>query len=236
MKELFDKKRILLVVAHPDDELLGVGGTIHKLKTLFNATIAVVILGEGITSRSNMRDIKKWENELKRHRSNIEDAKKILGYDELSLHSFPDNRFDSVPLLDIVKVIENEIRTFNPEVIFTHHEGDLNIDHQLTFNAVITATRPLENNEVKSILTFETPSSTEWQFGQSQSRFQPNFFIEIDEIGLQKKITSMECYEYEKRPFPHPRSPEALTTLAKLRGSQVGRKLAEAFIMIRTIV
>jgi len=90
MKELFDNKRILLVVAHPDDELLGVGGTIHKLKTLFNATITVVILGEGITSRSNMRDIKKWENELKRHRSNIEDAKKILGYDELSLHSFPD--------------------------------------------------------------------------------------------------------------------------------------------------
>ena len=236
MKGLFNKKRILIVVAHPDDELLGIGGTISKLKTHFNATIGVAILGEGITSRADSREVEKWENELKTHNSNIEDAKSILGYDQLFLHSLPDNRFDSLPLLDIVKVVENEINKFRPDIIFTHHEGDLNIDHRMTFEAVITATRPLENQKIESIFTFETPSSTEWQFGHNQASFQPNFFIEIEELDLQKKIMAMECYHYEKRPFPHPRSPEALTVLAKLRGSQIGRKLAEGFTLIRTII
>ena len=236
MKELFYNKRILIIVAHPDDELLGIGGTICRLKSEFNAIVGVVILGEGITSRADTRDVKKWKSELELHRSNIYDAKQILGYDDLSLHAFPDNRFDSVALLDIVKILEEEVTTFKPDVIFTHHETDLNIDHQYTFNAVITATRPLEDKPGISIFTFETPSSTEWQLGKLNNRFQPNFFIEIDEIELKKKTDAMECYMYERRDYPHPRSTEALLTLAKLRGFQNGKKLAEAFMMIRTLI
>lgn len=234
MKEMFNNKRILIVAAHPDDELLGLGGTICRLKRKHKSHIGVLLLGEGITSRSNSRDTKKWEKEIIVHQKNILEAKKFLGYDDLFLHGFPDNRFDSVPLLDIIKVVEDTVLNFKPDIIFTHHEGDLNIDHQVTYKAVITSTRPFNNPSLNSIFTFETPSSTEWQFGLKQGSFKPNFFVEIKKEDLDNKIKAMECYKYEKRDFPHPRSSNSLTTLAKLRGIQNGKEFAEAFVLVRS--
>ncbi|MBU78924.1 MAG: PIG-L family deacetylase [Flavobacteriales bacterium] len=231
----FFKKKVMIVVAHPDDELLGIGGTIQKLKSEYNCKIQVVILGEGITSRDTVRDIDKRNEELNTHQKNILAAKNILNYDNLSTYQFPDNRFDTVPLLDIIKVIEKEKNKMNPEVIFTHHGGDLNIDHQITFKAVITSSRPQNNEKVKSIFCFETPSATEWQSSNHPSIFKPNLFIEINENQIEKKIEAMECYEYEKRKFPHPRSPEALKILASYRGLSIGRHYAEAFELIRGI-
>jgi len=231
----FDKKNILVVVAHPDDELLGLGATMNKIINEFNCDIRVVILGEGITSRSDKRDQKKWRNELLIHKKNIETASKAIGYNSVEVYDFPDNRFDSVDLLDIIKVIELEKDKFKPEIIFTHHGGDLNVDHQRTFEAVITACRPMQNENVKSIITFETPSSSEWRASSDPRHFVPNLFFEIKEENLNAKIKGMEAYEFEKRMYPHPRSPEALKIQAQRWGVVVGAEYAEAFCIIRTI-
>lgn len=230
------EKKILVVVAHPDDELLGLGATMNKLINEHNCKVRAVILGEGITSRSNERDPEQWKEELKVHRQNIEDARGAIGYESVGIYNFPDNRFDTVALLDIIKVIEKEKEDFQPEIIFTHHGGDVNIDHQRTFEAVITATRPMEEEKVNTIITFETPSGTEWVASSNPNQFNPNMYIEISEKNLLSKIYGMESYEFEKREFPHPRSPESLTILAKYRGITIGKELAEAFCIIRTII
>lgn len=225
----------MVVVAHPDDELLGLGATIHRLVHEYNATIHTVILGEGITSRSDQRNVESWNAELALHRSNIYNAQKIIGYQSLSIHAFPDNRFDGVDLLDIIKVVEKEKADFQPEIIFTHHGGDVNVDHQRTFEAVITACRPMSHEKVKTIITFETPSGTEWRAPSDPRHFLPNMYVSITEQDLQAKINGMECYEYEKRPYPHPRSPEALKIVAQRLGIIVGKDFAEAFMLIRSI-
>lgn len=229
----FENKRILVIVAHPDDELLGCGATMHKLITEQNCSIRAVILGEGITSRSDNRNVEKWKDELEKHRSNIQIAAGNIGYESVGIYDFPDNRFDTVALIDIVKVVEKEKEAFQPELVFTHHGGDLNIDHQRTFEAVMTAFRPLKNEKVKGIITFETPSGTEWRASSDPKHFIPNLFIEISEKNLEAKVKGMESYEYEKRTYPHPRSPEALKILAQRYGVMMGGNLYEAFQIIR---
>ena len=230
----FKNTKILVVVAHPDDELLGLGASMHKLINEQSSKVRVVILGEGITSRSDNRDPKEWEKELLIHKKNIELARKAIGYESVGIYDFPDNRFDTIALLDIIKVIEKEKEDFQPEIIFTHHGGDVNIDHQRTFEAVITCTRPMEHELVSSIITFETPSGTEWRASTDPKHFIPNFFIEVSKSNLDAKIAAMESYEFEKRMFPHPRSPQALTILAKYRGLTIGKEYAESFMIVRS--
>lgn len=225
----------MIVVAHPDDELLGLGGSMNRLINEFNVITHVVILGEGITSRSDTRDTSLWEKELEAHRSNIYQAQSCIGYHTVSIHRLPDNRFDIVALLDVIKIIEKEKQTFSPDVIFTHHGGDLNIDHRKTFEAVVTACRPMHNEKVKHIITFETHSGTEWRASTDPKNFIPNFFIEVKKENIEAKVKGMECYEFEKRPYPHPRSPEALEVVAKRWGVAVGCEYAEAFCVVRSI-
>ena len=225
----------MIVVAHPDDELLGLGATMNMLIAEHNVKTHVVILGEGITSRSDQRNVDEWKKELETHKKNIHSAKDAIGYHSVSIHDFPDNRFDSVALLDIVKVVEKEKTAFGPDVIFTHHGGDLNVDHQRTFEAVITATRPMEHEKVSTVITFETPSGTEWQASSDPRRFIPNLFFSVSEQNIGSKIKAMESYEFEKRKYPHPRSPEALRIQAQRWGIAVGRPYAEAFALIRSI-
>jgi len=159
----------------------------------------------------------------------------MLGAKGHFLYNFPDNRFDTVPLLDIVKTIENLIDKIKPEIIYTHHGGDLNIDHVITHRAVMTATRPVKNCPVKEIYAFEVPSSTEWAFCQFQPAFQPNVFVDIT-ATLDLKIRMMQIYETEVRNYPHPRSPELLRATAIKSGSIAGLKSAECFRLIRSIV
>jgi LmbE family N-acetylglucosaminyl deacetylase len=234
-EELFKGKKIMVVVAHPDDELLGLGATMHKLITTFDVNTHVVILGEGLTSRAEKRDTAKWRDQLNEHKKNIRQAQKKIGYHSVSVYDFPDNRFDTVALLDLIKVVEKEKSEFDPEIIFTHHGGDLNIDHQRTFEAVITATRPMKSENVKTILAFETPSGTEWQASTDPRAFVPNWYMEVSEEDIQAKIEGMEEYRFEKREYPHPRSPKALKIHANHVGMTIGCEYAEAFCLVRSI-
>jgi len=235
MLEYLKNKKILVVVAHPDDEVLGLGATMNKLISEFSCEIGALILGEGITSRSETRNTEKWENELISHNENIKSAQNHIGYKFVNTFQLPDNRFDAIDLLDIIKIVEKEKNEFQPDVIFTHHGGDLNIDHRRTFEAVITATRPMQNEVVNAILTFETPSGTEWRASTDPLHFIPNLFFEVSRENIEAKIKAMESYEFEKREYPHPRSPEALKILAQHWGITVGKEFAEAFCIVRGV-
>jgi LmbE family N-acetylglucosaminyl deacetylase len=217
---------VLVVAAHPDDELLGCGGTAARLAREGHS-VFMAILGEGITSRHASREGADPAalNTLHDCSQRVAD---LLGVKELSLHGLPDNRFDSLPLLDVIKVVEKLIERLQPTAIYTHHGGDLNVDHQVVSRAVLTAARPLEDSPVRELYMFEIASSTEWAFQQLAPVFRPNVFVNI-ETTLSLKLEGMRQYESEVRRFPHPRSPEALTAIAQRWGSVAGCKAAEAF-------
>jgi len=225
-------ERTLVIAAHPDDEVLGCGGTIARLSKEGHE-VYVAILGEGITSRYVKRD-QADRGLIRDLQDRSQQVSKLLGVKELFLNDLPDNRFDTVPLLDVVKIIEELIDRLQPQAVYTHHRGDLNIDHAITFQATLTATRPIKGCPVREIRTYEIPSSTEWTFGQIHRPFQPNLFVDISKT-LDTKIECMKIYESEIRTFPHPRSPEALRAIAQRWGSVVGVESAEAFELIRSI-
>lgn len=222
---------ILVVVAHPDDEVLGCGGTIARM-TDSGQDVAIAILGEGITSRYQELS-KSAEKQVEALQERSRQVADFLGARNSLVYDLPDNRFDTVPLLDVIKMVEDLVERFQPEVIYTHHSGDLNIDHEIVHRAVLTATRPQVGQPVKSIYAFEVPSSTEWAFDEF-SPFQPNMFVDIS-ATLETKIEAMALYESEARPFPHPRSPEALRALAQWRGSMVGGEAVEGFEVVRSV-
>lgn len=224
--------RVLVVAAHPDDEVLGCGATIARL-TSEGAQVVIAILGEGITSRYAERAAADPDL-LTRLRRDGEKAADLLGAAEVSFHELPDNRFDTVPMLDIVKLVEGLVERVAPEEIYTHHPGDLNVDHGMVHRAVLTATRPMHGGSVRRILAFEVPSSTDWAFRQLAPEFRPSVFVNVA-TTLDQKLKAMRAYESEARPFPHPRSNEALLALARLRGSAVGFEAAEAFELVREL-
>ena len=223
-------KKILIVAAHPDDEVLGCFGTVAKLiKEGYEAY--TLILGEGKTSRDEQRVLENKKDEIDILNTEIQKANNIIGIKKVFIESFPDNRFDSVDLLDIIKVITKVKEEIQPDIIFTHYEHDLNIDHQITYKAVITATRPMENECVKEIYSFEILSSTEWNYPLS---FSPDTFWDIsDTIDL--KIEAMKKYSSELCLYPHPRSLEGISLNAKYQGMRVGKKYVEAFKTIRNL-
>jgi LmbE family N-acetylglucosaminyl deacetylase len=222
---------ILVVAAHPDDEVLGCGGTIARL-TREGQDAYIAILGEGITSRYEERNEAGLALVESLRECSLQ-AAELLGAKDLFSYELPDNRFDTVPLLDVIKIIEELIARLQPTVIYTHCGGDLNVDHAIVHRALLTATRPQAGQPVKAIYAFEVPSSTEWAFDQF-SPFQPNVFVNIS-TSLEIKIQAMALYESEARPFPHPRSPQALRALACWRGSTVGLEAAEGFELVRSV-
>jgi LmbE family N-acetylglucosaminyl deacetylase len=232
----FSNKKVLVVVAHPDDEILGAGGTLHRIISRQACEVKAVIMGEGITSRSNSRNKLQCNEELIELHKNIENATERIGISSTSLYELPDNRFDSINLLDIIKHIEREISEFQPQIIFTHHAGDLNIDHQRTSQAVITATRPVPGEPPRMILAFETPSSTEWQVFNSQNVFLPNIFIPLSREDLTAKQNALKAYTTECQKYPHPRSCRALEVIARRWGTVIGVEFAEAFNIMRWVL
>ncbi|WP_424096598.1 PIG-L deacetylase family protein [Moorena producens] len=225
---------ILVVAAHPDDEVLGCGGTIAK-HAHSGDVVNVLILAEGATSRNQARSREICQNELSELAKAAQTASRILGVSSVRLHDFPDNRMDGVDLLDIVKVVESAIDDFLPEIVYTHHVGDVNIDHKLIHRAVVTACRPVPQHPVHTLLFFEIPSSSEWQPPGSAPIFAPNWFVDVTET-LNLKLKALEAYQSEMRPWPHPRSLQAVEHLARWRGASVGVEAAEAFIVGRQVM
>jgi len=225
-------ERVLVVAAHPDDEVLGCGATIARLARE-GREVYIAILGEGITARHARRE-EGNPAEVKALQDCSRRAAALLGAKDLFLHDLPDNRFDTVPLLDAIKIIEALITRLQPQVVYTHHGGDLNIDHSITSRAVLTATRTVPGCPVRELLFFEVPSSTEWAFQQLLPMFKPSVFIDVTNT-IETKIKALAEYEGEARVFPHPRSPEGLRVIAKRWGTVVGRECAEAFELVRRI-
>lgn len=223
--------KALVIAAHPDDEILGCGGTMANMSQAGHE-VHIAILGEGITSRHDQRDGN--DSAIDQLHQCSQKAGELVGAASVRNLSLPDNRFDTLPTLEVVKVIESLIDEFQPETVFTQHGGDLNIDHVVTYRATLTATRPMKGCPIKSVYAYEVASSTEWAFGQFAPRFTPHVFVDIAET-LEAKIAAMESYESEARPFPHPRSPEALRAIATRWGSQVGMSAAEVFSVVREI-
>lgn len=224
---------VLIVVPHPDDEVLGCGGAIARHINQGD-NVSILILAEGITSRENSRELGRDFKKLEALRGGALKASAILGVTDTVFHDFPDNRMDSLPLLDIVKVVERHVKRTTPSVVYTTFAGDVNVDHQICYRAVVTACRPQPGNSVTTLLTFETLSSTEWQPPGVHTQFSPNFFIDISST-LKVKLKALEAYQSEMREWPHPRSSRAVKNLAEFRGVSVGIAAAEAFVLARCI-
>ncbi len=223
-----ENKTLLIVAAHPDDEVLGCGATVAKL-VRSGWTAYTLILGEGVTSRADSRDLAKCKKELAALNKCVNLANRRMGVKKVFTAELPDNRFDSVDLLDIIKIVDKVKNTVKPSLIFTHSDTDLNIDHRVTYNAVLTATRPLPDEPVLRILAFEVLSSTEWNYPLS---FAPDVFYGV-KTTLGTKLAAMKQYRGELRAYPHPRSLEAIRKVAEYHGMRSGLGYAEAFKLVR---
>lgn len=222
-------RRVAVIAAHPDDEVLGCGATIAR-HTAAGDEVRILILAEGATSRTQQRDVASAAGEMAALRSAGEAAARILGATSIEWAGFADNRMDGVELLDVVKRVEAFLGTCRPDVIYTHHAGDINVDHQVAQRAVMTALRPLPGATFCTILQFEIASSTEWGSAATGAPFVPQWFEDVSDF-LDAKLAALDAYSTEMRSWPHPRSREGVTALAHWRGATVGVAAAEAFVL-----
>jgi LmbE family N-acetylglucosaminyl deacetylase len=220
-------RRVLVVAAHTDDEALGCGGTIAR-HVADGDTVYAVFLADGVTSRPYAS-----EKELEERNTAAANAHRVLGIKKSYMLGFPDNRMDSVPLLDIVQKLEEVVNEVQPAIVYTHHMGDLNIDHRITHQAVLTACRPVPKAVVRDIYAFEVVSATEWHSAQAP-QFNPTYYVDVAKF-IDVKVESLKAYALEMRSFPHSRSVEHIRAIATYRGSSVGFYAAEAFMLIRCI-
>lgn len=222
---------VLVVAAHPDDEVLGCGGTLARLAREGRA-VHVLLMADGETSRGSADTSR---SQIAGRNAAADEACKILGCASVETLQLPDNRLDGEVLLDVVKKIEAAVVRHSPGTVFTHHSGDVNIDHRVVHDAVIAACRPQPGHCVREVLFFEVPSSTEWRPPASAAPFAPNWFVDIS-TTLDLKLAALEAYRAELRDFPHPRSRQGVEALARWRGATVGVAAAEAFALGRRIV
>ena len=226
-------RSVLILAAHPDDEVLGCGGTIAKLSD-GGVDVHVAFLADGVFSRIG-NDRATQQLQLNARRIAAKKACEILGIRSVTFGDFPDNQLDTISLLEIIQAVELIIDRHKPDTVFMHHFGDLNIDHRRLHEAAVTACRPQSGHSVKTILSYEVPSSTEWQLPGNGPAFTPNWFVDITDT-LHRKLTALEVYSDELRPWPHPRSLKAVEHLASWRGASVGVDSAEAFILGRQLL
>ena len=225
--------KVLVIAAHPDDEILGCGGTIAR-HAAEGDDVHIFILSTGVVGRYPVEEVEKHRDEIDALRAAAEKAAEILGARPPVFGPLPDNRFASVDFDDVVQTMEGMVADVRPSIIYTHFEHDLNLDHNITYRAVITACRPVPEASVSAIYSFETVSSTEWRRGGPDMTFHPSLFVDIAPY-LEAKIEALQAYGSEMRTFPHPRSIENIQAMARSRGSAVGVEAAEAFAVISEI-
>ena len=229
---ILDQKKYLIIAAHPDDEILGCGGLLNKLSKL-KKKIRIVYLAEGVSTRFPEKEYSKKSLLEKKIRE--EACKNIcneLNINEIYFNDYLCTRLDEIPLINFTRIIEKHAIEFKPDIILTHNPYDLNIDHKVAFKAVENACRPLQNNLLKAIISFEVPCSTNFTF---HKRFDPNIYVDIS-FEIKKKIELFSRYKNEIRKYPFPRSKKGILTLSEYRGIQSGLKNAEAFFLERLIL
>ena len=224
---------VLVVAAHPDDEVLGCGGTVARIAQS-GRDVHVLLLADGETSR-DISVAASGSELIEARGAAARKAARILGCASIDIRTLPDNRLDSMDLLDVIRPIEEVIASRKPSTVITHHAGDVNIDHRIVHNAIVTACRPQPGSTVRELRFFEIPSSTEWQPPGSALHFGPNLFVDITST-LDVKLEALAAYDGEMRAFPHARSVEAIVALARWRGATVGVEAAEAFVLGRMIL
>lgn len=222
------KEKILIIGAHPDDETLGMGGTIAKYTSNDNM-VHVLIITDGSSSQYG-----NYEQMIEKKKNESKEAMRILGVEKIDFNVLPDMKLDTVPHIEINNLIEEKIRDFKPSIVYTHHWGDINKDHRLVFESTMVAVRPTINQTVKNIYTYETPSSTEWNITELNNVFKPNVFVDITKY-MEQKLKAVDAYKSELRPYPHPRSVESIKTQNKGYGISVGTTYAERFYLVRSI-
>ncbi len=227
-------RSILILAAHPDDEVLGIGGTIARHAALGDS-VHIVIAAEGATSRDAVRDVQSRQAEIDELQSASHKAAAELGALSVRFLGCPDNRSDSIDRLELTKAIECVVSEVQPHTIYVHHCGDVNIDHRRLHEAAFTACRPQPGHPVKRILSFETASSTEWTPPGSLPPFLPNVFINIEAYWPQKKA-ALQAYQQEMQDWPNSRSIAAIEHFNRWRGASVGVGMAEAFMLLREVV
>jgi LmbE family N-acetylglucosaminyl deacetylase len=224
---------ILVVVAHPDDEVLGCGASISKWSKS-GESVHILIMSDGESSRNKEVGNKGNYEMILLREEMAKRSGECLGVESIKFLKFPDNRMDSLDRLDVIQAIEHEVERLKPSIVVTHHYGDVNIDHRVVHESVITACRPQPNCSVKQILSFEICSSTEWQASGINNSFQPNWYVDVDKT-FESKINALNIYKSEMREWPHARSIENIQYLARWRGASVGCNYAEAFVLLRNI-
>jgi LmbE family N-acetylglucosaminyl deacetylase len=218
--------RVLVVAAHPDDELLGSGGTLAR-HCAQGDEVHSVILADGATSRYD-------EGMVGVLADCAHEAGKVLGTTSVTVHNFPDQQLDAVPLVELTRVVEQHADQLRPTVVYTHFPGDVNIDHERVARAVWVACRPYVVPQLRRLAVFDTASSTEWGWPTANAAFMPTLFVDITDT-IETKLAAMACYESELRPYPHPRSLRALRERAAYWGSRVNCPAAEPFQVLREV-
>jgi LmbE family N-acetylglucosaminyl deacetylase len=223
---------VLVVAAHPDDEVLGCGGLISKL-TALGVDVVIKFMSDGESSRANL-SIEEVARLVKKRNESALKSSEILGVKDVRFGTFADNQMDSQPILSIARELETLILKLKPLTVLTHSNSDLNIDHRRTTEAVLIATRPIPNQTVRSVLMYETPSSTEWNYS-AVPQFRPNVFVDVS-AHVEQKFLALSEYQSEMREWPHPRSIDGLNIAMQHRGSSIGREYVEAFELVRHVI
>lgn len=224
-------KKVLIIAAHPDDEVLGVGGTVAKLSTQ-GIGCHLLIVTDG--SSSQYRDSDKLTEIIASKKRETQNCADILGFKSIHYGGLPDMKLDAVPHVEINQVIEKVIDELQPDMVFTHFWGDVNMDHQNVYKSTLVAVRPVLGQVVKELYCYRVPSSTEWTPNKADTMFMPNYFVDIEKYAEQK-YKAFACYSTELREYPHPRSVQYLRETDKAAGLRVGLLAAEEFVLLRKI-
>ncbi|WP_229399195.1 PIG-L deacetylase family protein [Micromonospora okii] len=221
------QRRILVVAAHPDDEILGMGGTIAKHALHEDAEVAVLWVSEG-SSTQYPGDEQIAQQKFRE----AEAAAKTLGVRHCIQRMLPDMRLDTVGHVEVNRVVEDAVDEFGPDTVYTVHP-DVNMDHRTVFHSVMVATRPYAGGSVRRVLSYATTSGIEWA-PPFEASFAPNVFVDVT-ATIEAKVSAFSCYQTESRPWPHPRSSRAIRSNAESWGSGVGWAYAEPFVLIREL-